>query len=412
MLCVSIATVAVLAVLASASSVAFAQTPDQVQIGLLLPVTGDFSDHTAQNIRALMLARDDFNDHLGRLDADWRIVTVQKDTQSAPGTALEQLESFNSSGIKLIVGPETSASIARIKDFADANDILLVSCCSTAPSLAIADDSVYRLIPDDTHQAAALAGIMQSDGIDILVPVWRDDVWGSGFDRQIRTAFGPAGTVDPGVSYAPGTSDFDSVTAELAQKVQQHTDRHGAGSVGVFVAGLDEVVPLVRSAAGHDILDNVRWYGTAPNAGDVAILEDDTVLAFSRQAELVALLPSAADNDISKRIIDDIRAQFSVSPRTYTLAAYDSLWLVGLGILEANSTDASNIRQVMPDVASQYTGAIGDIRLNEAGDLIPIAYDIWQISGDRWERAGIYDAQAGSVTLYGPDASRQAVCRR
>jgi ABC-type branched-subunit amino acid transport system substrate-binding protein len=40
----------------------------------------------------------------------------------------------------LIVGPQTTAEIRRIKGYADANKILLVSQSSTAPDLAIPDD--------------------------------------------------------------------------------------------------------------------------------------------------------------------------------------------------------------------------------------------------------------------------------
>ena len=41
----------------------------------------------------------------------------------------------------------------NIIGYAEANDMLLISYGSTAPSLSIPDDNVYRFVPDETNQA-------------------------------------------------------------------------------------------------------------------------------------------------------------------------------------------------------------------------------------------------------------------
>ena len=62
-----------------------------------------------------------------------------------------------------------------MKTYADENDMLVVSCCSTSPRLSIAGDSVYRFVPDDENQGAAVAKLLVSDGIRGLVTTWRGD---------------------------------------------------------------------------------------------------------------------------------------------------------------------------------------------------------------------------------------------
>jgi hypothetical protein len=44
--------------------------------------------------------------------------------------------------------------------------MVVLSHCSAAPSLAIAGDSVYRMVPSDLHQAAAIARLIHDHGFD------------------------------------------------------------------------------------------------------------------------------------------------------------------------------------------------------------------------------------------------------
>ena len=118
----------------------------EVVIGSLVPLTGDIAGQGAQIHAATVLAVDDFNAHLEESGAQWRMRMVTEDTETRPVAALEKLSSLHARGITLVVGPETSASLRNIKGYADSADMLLLSCCSAAPALAIPGDSVYRLI--------------------------------------------------------------------------------------------------------------------------------------------------------------------------------------------------------------------------------------------------------------------------
>ncbi len=88
---------------------------------------------------------------------------ISEDSATNPVIALEKLTSLNAKGIKIIVGPETSSNIRNIKGYADSNNMMLISCCSSAPALAIPNDSVFRLVPDDSNQGSAIAKLMQHE---------------------------------------------------------------------------------------------------------------------------------------------------------------------------------------------------------------------------------------------------------
>ena len=64
----------------------------------------------------------------------------------------------------------------------------------------------------------------------------------------------------------------------------------------------------------------------------------------------------------------------------------------------------TNIKRVIPDLASNYFGASGVTKLNEAGDRSTSNYQIWSY---RWEGpavrpyvAGLYDSVTGTVSWH------------
>jgi branched-chain amino acid transport system substrate-binding protein len=88
---------------------------------------------------------------------------------------LEALKELAQKGVTVVIGPQSSAELALLKPYADAHDILLISQGSTASSLVIAGDNVFRLCPDDTLEAQAIVALMWHDGIGTLTPCWRGD---------------------------------------------------------------------------------------------------------------------------------------------------------------------------------------------------------------------------------------------
>jgi ABC-type branched-subunit amino acid transport system substrate-binding protein len=111
--------------------------------------------------------------------------------------------------IKIIIGPATSAELKATQEYANTNGILLISPSSTAPSLSIAGNNVFRFVPDDTHQAQAISKLMWDDGIRVVIPFWRTDVYGNDFVKAMKHSLQElGGRVDNGVGYIPTTGDF------------------------------------------------------------------------------------------------------------------------------------------------------------------------------------------------------------
>ena len=372
----------------------------EVKIGLILPLTGDLATHGLENLEGSKYGVVEFNKHLEEIDAPWHLKMVSEDSATSPVIALEKLTALNAKGIGIIVGPETSSNIRNIKGYSDSNNMLLVSCCSSAPALAIPNDSVFRLVPDDTNQGTAIAKLIQHEGIEVLIPVWRGDTWGDGISEASTGSFVDRGGItDEGIRYNPESPEFSASTSLLAKKVQEYVDEYGADKVAILFLGFAEILQFTQSASEHDILDDVRWFGPGANTKEHRLIEDPIGLEFSTSVQFTTVQFAASKNPIYDRVQAHLTETLGTEPNTFVHSSYDAVWIIGLAMLETQSTDVSTIKAIIPEIAENYSGAIGPTKLNEAGDLAQADYEVWGIRGGEWVLLGKYTQSDDSVTL-------------
>ena len=372
----------------------------EVTIGLILPLTGDLATHGIENHEGSKFGVVEFNKYLEEIGAPWHLKMVSEDSATSPVIALEKLTALNAKGIGIVVGPETSSNIRNIKGYSDSNNMLLVSCCSSAPALAIPNDSVFRLVPDDTNQGTALSKLIQHEGIEVLVPVWRGDTWGDGLSEATTSSFRDRGGITAeGIRYNPESPEFSASTSLLAEQVQEYVDEHGADKVAVLFLGFAEILQFTQSAHEHDILDDVRWFGPGANTKEHKLIDDPIGLEFSTKVQFTTVQFAASKNPTYDKVQAHLTETLGVDPNTFVHSSYDAVWIIGLAMLETQSTDVSTIKAAIPRIAENYSGAIGPTKLNEAGDLAQADYEVWGIRNAEWVLLGKYTSADDSVSL-------------
>jgi branched-chain amino acid transport system substrate-binding protein len=372
----------------------------EVNIGLILPLSGDLATHGEENWEGSKLGVVDFNKHLEEIDAGWTLKMTSEDSATSPVIALEKLSALNAKGIGIIVGPETSSNIRNIKGYSDSNNMLLVSCCSSAPALAIPNDSVYRLVPDDSNQGTALSKLIQHEGIQVLVPVWRGDTWGDGLSNATTSSFVQRGGItDEGIRYNPESPEFSASTSLLAEKIRGYVDEYGEDKVAVVFLGFAEILQFTQSASQHEVLDDVRWFGPGANTKEHKLIEDPIGLEFSTNIQFTTVQVAASKNPTYERVQAHLTETLGRTPNTFVHSSYDAVWIIGLAMLETQSSDVSAIKAAIPGIAENYSGAIGPTKLNEAGDLAQADYEVWGIRGGDWVLLGKYSQSTDSISL-------------
>ncbi len=386
---------------------ATAELSGEIQIGEIAPLSGDWSSNGLQNNVATQFAVDEFNAYLADKGASWSLVLTTEDSQTLPTTTLDKIQSLNAKNIKHVIGPQTSASLQQAKQYADLNNMLIISCCSTSPLLAIAGDSVFRLVPDDSNQAFAMAKLLDETGIEVVVPVWRNDAWGNGLHDALQNSF--SGTIIDGISYNPEGSEFSTEASLLADAVQKQIDEHGADKVGVVYIGFGEAIPFFQSSSAHQVLNSVKWIGSDGSAQLSEFVDDPITLEFSTVTEFTAVVVSSGKNERSDRVDAAVQDELGSIPTAYASSAYDAVWLLGLAMEETQSTDVDVLTEIIPDVAAGHIGALGPLVLNENGDLAQANYEVWTVAGTGWQYTGVYVAASDSIEFAATDDMMDAM---
>jgi branched-chain amino acid transport system substrate-binding protein len=382
-----------------------ADTPTKtIRIGALLSLTGNWSSLGEQSQIVLDMARKDINDYLASHGSNKRIKVLVKDTRLDPDQALEEFRRLIRQKAVAVVGPQSSSEVARLKDLADRKKVPLLSQGSTASSLSVANDQVYRLVPDDTHEAEAMAALLRQRGVTAVVPVWRGDAGNDGLQKSLKARFEAAGgTMLSGVRYGTDAVDFGAVAAEVGNQVTAALQGRDNASVAVYLAGFDEVVSLFQAAADIAPLKSVKWYGSDGVALSGALQADATAAAFAMAVDYPnpTLGLTQAAKPKWQALSDRVFAATGKRPDAFALAAYDALWVAALNASYQKKAQKKAERDILAETAGLYFGTTGWTMLNESGDRSQGSYDFWALRRGaggtaEWVVVCRYDALAGS----------------
>ncbi|MBN2601733.1 MAG: ABC transporter substrate-binding protein, partial [Candidatus Marinimicrobia bacterium] len=189
---------------------------DEIPVGALLSLTGSWVSLGESSKEALEYGITEINTYMEELGYSTRFKLYIEDTQTDPDIALQKLQSLHAREIKAVIGPQASSEVSACKDYADNNDILLISHSSTAHSLAVENDNIFRFCSDDQHEGKAVAQLMWDDGIRAVVPIWRNDAGNSGLHTATKSNIESlGGTFYSGSMYAANVVDFSNNITNL-----------------------------------------------------------------------------------------------------------------------------------------------------------------------------------------------------
>jgi branched-chain amino acid transport system substrate-binding protein len=350
-------------------------------IGALLSLHGEGSNYGISAQIALKIAEADINKLFSDLGRTTKIQVVVEDTHTDPDMTLKALKDLQSQGIRIIIGPEQSQCLANVREYADQNGIILISGGSTAQSLAIENDTTFRLAPDDATLAHLLVSWMQRDGIIVLIPLARRDLWADDMLSSTKREFeGEDRIMQEAVRYDPQTKNFSSQLSLLRSEVKDAVGSHGADCVAVYVSAFDEIVTILSQASEEPSLRSVRWYGN--DLTNTVISKNRTAAEFALSVHFLSPVIGGICEPKYERIKKAIFNETGQQACSLAANDYDALWLITYTYLLAGSNDTKAFKQAFPVVAERYRGVFGWMKLNHAGDLENVPYTIANLEKD------------------------------
>jgi branched-chain amino acid transport system substrate-binding protein len=388
-----------------------------IVIGAILPFTGSFSSLGKSIKVALEKAEYDVNKHFEVMNSSSRFNLLMANSKTSPEETLVAIKKLHENGANIIVGPAIGTTVNAAKEYADANNIILISYSSTSPFLSIEGDNLFRLVPDDTNQGKIVAERMISDGIKVIVPIWRGGIYANELYKSTKSYFEKlGGEVEEGINYKPYTGKFatslhrinflmwNQELEKLNAMVSDAVKKYGAKSVGVYVISFDEITPILIQSTLYEDLGKVRWYGSDKIAQNHQITKNVDSALFAMKTNFSNPLYSI---DSESKKLHDLKEVLEkqlheVSSLTYSALAYDSYWIATLSLDKNNTTtlNKSNenlttklFKEIIVETAESFDDGIsGKIKINKAGDRINGNYDFWIVAKDNdtqsyeWEK--------------------------
>mgnify|MGYP000047006680 FL=1 len=375
----------------------------EIPIGALLPLSGPLAAFGENDKTAIEIAVQEVNQFLEKIGANWRLKLYVEDTETNPSVALEKLTSLYAKGVRVVIGPMASSEVRNLKEYADANKILIISQSSTAPELSIAGDYIYRFVPNDLYQGPIGPRFAKMLGVTHLILVWRGDAWGDGLAEVAKKTAGELGlTVAGEIRYAPEATEFSAEAAKLAEIVNGLV---GQGvppeKIMVQIIAFGEARAFLLTAAEYDVLWKVRWFGSDGTAYEARLAKEPKVAEFSSKVRFVNPIFAPTKTPKYQELLENIKSKLGHPPESYAYNSYDAVWVVALALLATNKYDADAIISALPTVLEHYYGASGHIMLDETGDRIGADYELVEIvktDGEyAWEATGVYHSATGEI---------------
>ena len=373
---------------------------DEIKIGALLGLSGISSERGKTQKASMEQAVKDINDDFKKNGTKKEVVLYIENTERKPDLALAKLKILAEKGVKIIIGPQTSAELKAIKEYIDEHDrdILIISQSSTAPSLS-KKDNIFRLVQNDINQGKEIAKKMYNDGIRVVVPMLRNDSYGNdlynatkkNFEEQPGGMFIDAITYDPHVGKFAGSLHrinfimWNQDLKSLSLAVSNATDHLSSSSskVGVYVIAYGEIVPILIQAQSHDNLKKVRWYGSDGTAKNEHLVKHNKAVEFADTTNFTNPLMALNETNLKFKSLENDTNLKELN--VYDANAYDALWVAALTENNSGNMTIEEVKNKFNNITHSYQGVSGSIELDPNGDRRS-NYDFWMVKENEMDK--------------------------
>lgn len=321
---------------------------------------------------------------------------ILKDTKNDPTLALEELATFKNMGIKIVIGPTSSSVAKELLDYANKNDMILISPSSTAPSLSIKNDNLYRTVANDAQQAKALATLIASNkNVQYVLPIYRNDTFGSDYYKVLKSNFENNSSI---VLLDAIKSDDNNLMQDSENELKNYDQN---ASAVLLIDFHDDAKKILDKGRSSQLLSSVKWFS---NNALINIDLNSSLQSMANKVHLSGVTYTTDDSDVFvyyRNIVSKLKEHGVAKVDPFVVNLWDTIWLATevysknqdiLGFnKDTNSTDVIQyIKEVLPPLASKTYGATGFMAFDAYGDKEGSNFSYYSFTNNKWNNIGIY----------------------
>jgi len=351
------------------------------------------------------IALEEINAFCAQSGIDATFVARVEGAEGTPTKALERFNALVGSGIQLVMSPTWSGMNKVLLDPANAAKVVLISAGSTSPQLAIPNDYLFRICPDDNQSSLCLNKFTAVTGIKAVIAGYATDAYGTGVWGANQKRWTDLGLkFIQGIPLDPSKNEYigEAGTAD-SYYAQALKAGYKPNEIAIFYFGSLHV-PWLTGLAKYPEL--VKGPGVGPGvfdsdgAGEPVVVQFAPEIASKVQYAGYSFAPSSSSKFADFATAFQTKAGYPPN-WAWSATGYDGLWIGALSVLCAGNSGPA-IQKILPSVASSYYGATGWCVLNDAGDRKYPSYNFQRVVIDnsvvKWVTYGHYDGSADTIT--------------
>jgi branched-chain amino acid transport system substrate-binding protein len=325
-----------------------------IKIGSVAPLTGGIAHLGKDNENGARLAIDEANAAgvmLGGKKVKFELMS--EDDQSDPKVGNTVAQKLVDAKVAGVVGHLNSGTTIPASAIYNTAGLPMISGSATNPALTEQGfKGVFRTVGRDDQQGPAIASYLATNNKPKTVAVIDDaTAYGEGLANEVEKTLKAAGVkVLPREKGTDKTVDWKAVLTKVKGKKPD----------AVFYGGMDATAgPLIKQARELKMTAVFAF-------GDGACTDKMAELAGAAAEGLFCSQAGIPVQASGKKFLDAYKAKFKIDPILYSPFTYDAANLLIAAMKKAGSPDPAKYLPAL--VASDYTGASGNIKFDEKGD--------------------------------------------
>ena len=328
----------------------------EISIGLVYPATGRLASVGLEMRNGFELALEEVN------NSQHGNTKLKFITEDSRGTAEGAVEAFNKlihqDGVSVILGPATSSATEAAFPIAQQNRVVAISSTAAARGLSAIGDFVFRtilatdvLITSGIKTTQAKLGYQKATIIYDETDLFSTD--GAAVMRESLTANGVE--ILTTETFQSGDTDFS----------EQLTRIKDSNPNAIFVSALPPDKPeILIQARQLGIPDSVPFIINTLTTADVQAAGDaaEGTIAFTSWVNTV-------DTPGNQAFTQNYRAKYGIEPNIWATQSYASVYILAEAIADAQSTDATAIRDALGNITDLDT-VLGRFSFDNVGDAV------------------------------------------
>ncbi len=347
---------------------------DVLNLGYILPETGDLATLGVPQIESVKLALEDINAAGGVLGSEVSLATGDEAGDGA--IARETAARLINDGVDAVVGAASSGMSQEIIQMLNDNEIVQCSASNTSPAFSDQDNNgfYFRTVPPDEAVAPIIANEVVGDGYANVAVLARADDYGDALRSLVVGSLEEQGvSVAANEGYNPDTDDFSSLVTNVTS----------AGADAAVVIGFDESGPLFAQLIEGGMSPSSLYGGDGVFGPGLESLIGTDITGLK-------VIGAAGGQDFNERL-NGVLDEQNQGNLIYGGQAYDCAIVIALAAEAAGSADPAVFNGEIENVTSggEVCTSFADCKeLLEAGEDID------------------YDGVSGPLALERPDPTQ------